>query len=59
MEILLTVGAYVWTGYCAVSHINIGARKRGEPCTWKEQSIGYVVLVPIYWLNTFLILWAM
>lgn len=56
MEAMTHVLAYGWTAYCAVSHINHEARKRGEVCTWKQQRIAYLVMVPCYWFFTFLIL---
>jgi hypothetical protein len=59
METTLTAGAYVWTAYCAVSHTNIDARKRNEPCTFREQWPIYIISVPYYWLVTFLILQSM
>ena len=59
METTLTAGAYVWTAYCAVSHINISARKKNEPCTFRVQWIAYLIAVPYYWFITYLMLQAM
>ena len=59
MEILIKCSLYAWITYCAVSHIRIEARKRGEDCTWKTQRIGYLITIPYYWLVTFFLLKTM
>jgi hypothetical protein len=52
MDTTLTIAAYIWTGYCAVSHIQIEAKKKNEGLSFKEQKWGYIVQVLIYWMIT-------
>jgi hypothetical protein len=52
MEATITTAAYIWTAYCAVSHVKIEAKKRNEDTSFKEQNINYVIQVLIYWVAT-------
>jgi hypothetical protein len=56
MESFIGLAAYIWTGYCAISHIQIEAKKRNEGLSFKEQKIGYIFQIIIYWIFTSLIL---
>ena len=56
MEATLKIAAYIWTGYYAVSHIQIEAKKRNEGISFKEQKLGYIGQVLIYWLATSIII---
>lgn len=55
METLLVISAFLWTALCAVSHVRIEARKRGESLSFSTQKVGYIVQVAIYWLFTCMI----
>jgi hypothetical protein len=55
METALVVAAFAWTALCAVSHVRIEARKKGESLTFADQKLGYIIQVAIYWAFTCLI----
>ena len=55
METALVVAAFAWTALCAVSHVRIEARKKGESLTFADQKFGYIIQVAIYWSFTWLI----
>ena len=55
METALVVAAFAWTALCAVSHVRIEAKKRGESLAFADQKLGYIVQVAIYWIFTGLI----
>jgi hypothetical protein len=55
METALVVAAFAWTALCAVSHVRIEARKKGESLTFADQKLGYIMQVAIYWAFTWLI----
>ncbi len=52
MEIMIAPLAYGWTALCAVSHVRIEARKRGEDMSIRNQLLGYAVQIIIYWIFT-------
>ena len=52
METALVVAAFAWTAICAVSHVRIEAKKRGESLAFADQKLGYIVQVAIYWVLT-------
>jgi hypothetical protein len=41
--------------FCAVSHVRIEAKKRNEGTSFKEQKLGYIGQILIYWILTSLI----
>jgi hypothetical protein len=49
MEITLTLAAYIWVGYCAISHVRIDAKKRNKGTSFAEQKFDYIVQILIYW----------
>ena len=55
METALVVAAFAWSALCAVSHVRIEAKKRGESLAFDNLKIGYIIQVSIYWLFTGLI----
>ena len=55
MESTLVFAAFAWTAICAVSHVRIEARKRGESLAFADQKLGYIIQVAIYWGLTWLI----
>ena len=55
METTLVVAAFVWTALCAISHVRIEAKKRGESLAFADQKLGYIVQVALYWGLTWLI----
>jgi hypothetical protein len=55
METALVVAAFAWSALCAVSHVRIEARKRGESTAFAEQKFLYIIQVAIYWMFTGLI----
>jgi hypothetical protein len=58
LNILISILAYVWIGYCAISHIQIEAKKKNEGISFNEQKIGYIVQVLFYWLIASVILYV-
>jgi hypothetical protein len=55
MGTALVVAAFAWTALCAVSHVHIEARMRGENLAFADQKLGYIIQVAIYWAFTWLI----
>jgi hypothetical protein len=52
METTLETAAYIWMAYCAVSHVQIEAKKNGEDSSFKSKKIRYIFQVLIYWVAT-------
>lgn len=52
METTITTAAYIWMAICAVSHVRIEAKKKGESTSFQEQKFGYIVQVLLYWVLT-------
>ena len=52
MDTTLTIAAFIWTGYCAVSHVKIEAKKNNKSTSFKNQKFEYIVQVLIYWAFT-------
>jgi hypothetical protein len=52
MKVTLETAAYIWMAYCAVSHIKIEAKKRGESTSFKDQKYGYIGMIILYWILT-------
>jgi len=50
MEAIFNIAVYIWIAYCAISHIQIGAKKRNEGISFKEQKFGYIGQVLLYWI---------
>jgi len=46
---MITTAAYIWMAYCAISHVRIEAKKRNEGTSFKEQKLGYIIQILIYW----------
>jgi hypothetical protein len=55
METALVVAAFAWSALCAVSHVRIEAKKRGESLAFNDQKLGYIIQVAIYWGLTWMI----
>ena len=53
---MITTAAYIWMVYCAVSHVRIEAKKKGEDVSFKEQNIAYIIQILIYWAITTMII---
>jgi len=49
---MIATAAFIWMAYCAVSHVRIDAKKKGEDLSLKSQGIGYVIQVLFYWIIT-------
>ena len=49
---MVATAAYIWMAYCAVSHVRIEAKKKGEGTSFQEQKFGYIVQVLFYWILT-------
>ena len=56
METTLKTTAFIWVAICAVSHVRIDAKKKGEDLSLKSQGIWYVVQTLIYWSITAVII---
>jgi hypothetical protein len=56
MDPIISLAVYAWTGYCAISHIRIEAKKRNEDLSFKSQKLGYLIQIIIYWIFTAFIL---
>ena len=56
MEITLTLAAYIWVGYCAISHVRIDAKKKNESVSFAEKKLDYIIQILIYWAFISLIL---
>ena len=52
METTLETAAYIWMAYCAVSHVRIDAKKKGEDLSLKSQGVWYVFQIVLYWILT-------
>ncbi len=52
METTLKTAAYIWMAYCAVSHVQIEAKKNGEDSSFKSKKIRYIIQILIYWITT-------
>jgi hypothetical protein len=52
METTLKITAYIWMAFCAVSHIRIDAKKKGEDLSFKSQGIWYIIQIILYWITT-------
>lgn len=52
MKTALVVAAFAWTALCAVSHIRIEAKKKGESLAFADQKFGYIIQVAVYWMIT-------
>jgi hypothetical protein len=55
METIITTSIYAWMAFCAVSHVRIDAKKKGEDLSFKSQGIWYVFQVLLYWILILLI----
>jgi len=55
METIITTSIYAWMAFCAVSHVRIDAKKKGEDLSFKSQGIWYVVQISMYWILTSII----
>jgi hypothetical protein len=51
----MELAVYAWMAFCAISHIRIDAKKKGEDLSFKSQGIWYVFQVLLYWILTLLI----
>jgi hypothetical protein len=51
----MELAIYAWMAFCAVSHVRIEAKKRNEGTSFKEQKLGYIGQILIYWILTSLI----
>ena len=40
---------YIWIAYCAISHVRIDAKKKGEDLSFKSQGTWYVIQILVYW----------
>jgi hypothetical protein len=49
---MIATAAFIWMAYCAVSHVRIEAKKRNEGTSFKEQKLGYIIQILIYWVIT-------
>jgi hypothetical protein len=49
---MVTTAAFIWMAYCAVSHVRIDAKKKGEDLSLNYQGIWYVIQVLFYWVLT-------
>jgi len=49
---MIATAAYIWMAYCAVSHVRIDAKKKGEDLSLKSQGIWYAVQIVFYWIIT-------
>lgn len=49
---MIATAAYIWMAYCAVSHVRIDAKKKGEDLSLKSQGIWYVLQIMFYWILT-------
>jgi hypothetical protein len=49
---MVTTAAYIWMAICAVSHVRIDAKKKGEDLSLKSQGIWYAVQIIFYWILT-------
>lgn len=49
---MIATAAYIWMAYCAVSHVRIDAKKKGEDLSLKSQGIWYVIQIMLYWILT-------
>lgn len=47
---MITAAVYLWIAYCAVSHVQIDAKKRNESTSFQEQKLGYIGQVLLYWI---------
>jgi len=48
----MVITAFIWMAYCAVSHVRIDAKKKGENLSFKSQGIKYVFQIVLYWILT-------
>jgi hypothetical protein len=55
MGTIITTSIYAWMAFCAVSHVRIDAKKKGEDLSFKSQGIWYVVQISMYWILTSII----
>jgi hypothetical protein len=55
METVITTSIYAWMAFCAVSHVRIDAKKKGENLSFKSQGIWYVTQILFYWVLTSII----
>jgi hypothetical protein len=49
---MIATVAFIWMAYCAVSHVRIDAKKKGEDLSFKSQGIWYALQILIYWILT-------
>jgi hypothetical protein len=49
---MVTTAAFIWMAYCAVSHVRIDAKKRNEGTSFKDQKLGYIGQILLYWVLT-------
>ncbi len=52
METTLKIAAYIWMAICAVSHVRIEAKKRGNNTSFKTLKVGYIIQISYYWFIT-------
>jgi hypothetical protein len=52
METTLKIIAYIWMAICAVSHVRIEAKKRGNNTSFKTLKVGYIIQISYYWFIT-------
>ena len=52
METAITTSIYAWMAFCAVSHVRIDAKKKGENLSFRSQGIWYTLQVVLYWIIT-------
>lgn len=52
MNAALEISIYIWMAYCAISHIKIDAKKKGEDLSFKSQGIWYIIQIIFYWVIT-------
>ena len=50
METTLKIAAYIWIAICAVSHVRISAKKKGEDLSFKSQGFWYIFSIIFYWI---------
>lgn len=49
---MIATAAYIWMAICAVSHVRIDAKKKGEDLSLKSQGIWYAFQIMLYWIIT-------
>jgi len=49
---MITTATFIWMAIWAISHVRIEAKKRNEGTSFKEQKLGYIIQILIYWILT-------